>query len=494
MAPSNLFQEEVKPNSRIKNLLRIALESNNCLSSGLRDALTEAEFETQVPTCDRVPFSPASVCAFTDDSLSDDSSTHGKTVTFEESEEDRAFFACDLGEVATQFHQWRSLLPRISPWYAVKCNPTREIVSSLISEGIEGLDCASKAEVELALDSGVPPSSIIYANPCKPPAHLRFAREKGVTLMTFDNEDELLKIRNIHPHARLVLRVLVDDSKSICQFGVKFGARLEICPTLLALAKSLGLDVVGVSFHVGSGCKDASAFRDAVERASEVFAMGAEAGYKFELLDCGGGFPGAENAQYTGDVTFADIAKVLGAAVDEFFPDRDAVKVIAEPGRYFVSSAMTLAAQVTSKRVIRGSSENSYMYYINDGVYGSFNCIIFDHYVVCPKVLTQKGRVYGQTDSEGVSGGKGGISSLWGPTCDSMDLIMKSVMLPELEIGDWLCFPNMGAYTAAAASAFNGFAPSKIVYINSHKTYDAQKTCESASRKNPDYINSRAKR
>jgi ornithine decarboxylase len=104
-----------------------------------------------------------------------------------------------------------------------------------------------------------------------------------------------------------------------------------------------------------------------------------------------------------------------------------------------------------------------YHYYLNDGVYGSFNCIIFDHYSPTPLVLTRKGSVYtAEHDAAAVRT----TASLWGPTCDSMDCVVKEVALPELSVGDWLCFEGMGAYTSAAASNFNGLYSTRTVYID----------------------------
>lgn len=96
------------------------------------------------------------------------------------------------------------------------------------------------------LDLGVDPSKIIYANPCKQPSHLKFAHDAGVKMMTFDNADELRKIHRLCPDAKLIIRVLTDDSKSVCQLGVKFGAHVDVTRSLLVLAKELGLNVVGV--------------------------------------------------------------------------------------------------------------------------------------------------------------------------------------------------------------------------------------------------------
>ena len=206
-----------------------------------------------------------------------------------------------------------------------------------------GFDCASQAEIQQVLNVGVDPSRIIFANPCKPVSFVRQAYKARVDIMTFDNSDELYKIARIHRAAHLVVRILIDDSRSLCQLGVKFGAPLTSVPGLLATAHELGLDVIGVSFHVGSGCYDANAFEDAVSRASQVFSMGIAAGYRFTLLDVGGGFESH---------TFEQSAAVLNRAIQTYFPraKQQGVKIIAEPGRYFVSEAFQLAATVIARR------------------------------------------------------------------------------------------------------------------------------------------------
>jgi ornithine decarboxylase len=212
-----------------------------------------------------------------------------------------------------------------------------------------GFDCASRAEIQQILSIGVDPSQIIFANPCKPDAFIRHAAKAGVDTMTFDNTDELYKIARTHRGARLVVRILTDDSKSLCRLGLKFGAPLATVPTLLATARELGLDVVGVSFHVGSGCYDANAFEDAVSRASQAFGMGIAAGYRFTLLDVGGGFE-SHNFEAT--------AAVLNRAIQTYFPraKQQGVKIVAEPGRYFVSEAFQLAANVIARRVSPSTS------------------------------------------------------------------------------------------------------------------------------------------
>eukprot|EP00054_Salpingoeca_dolichothecata_P015143 m.86559 g.86559 ORF g.86559 m.86559 type:complete len:428 (-) comp21343_c0_seq1:73-1356(-) len=371
------------------------------------------------------------------------------------------FYLIDVGDVYRKFRQWERMLPRIEPFYAVKCNPDPTILQSMVSLDMS-YDCASKSEIETMLALGVNPEKIVYANPCKQVSHLKYAIQQGVTMMTFDNVHELEKCKLHAPNAKLLLRVLADDSRSICKLGLKYGAHPGCTAKLLRQARDLGLNVVGVSFHVGSGCLDASAFSDAVVVARKVFDEGEDLGFKFNLLDVGGGFPGTD----VGAVSFKEIVTELNAALDKHFPASSGVRIIAEPGRYFVASACTIAVNVIAKREVEEVDYPSTpvhspsiveetpktMYYVNDGLYGSFNCCLFDHAVVEAKHF-KKAKV--QTE----------VSSVWGPTCDSIDCILKQTKLPCLEVGDWLYFEDMGAYTMCAASTFNGFKEPHRFYI-----------------------------
>lgn len=246
--------------------------------------------------------------------------------------DESAFFACDLSAVYEAVQLWRNsaIGSRVEIFYAVKCNPSPVILHFLSLLGMS-FDCASSAEINqvLSLPTAPRPDRIIFANPCKPASFVRAAQQTGVDMMTFDNADELHKIKRFHPNAKLVLRMLTDDSKSLCRLGLKFGAPLSTCPGLLALAKQLGLNVIGVSFHVGSGCKDPLQFADAVWRARRVFDMGKEVGYDFQFLDVGGGFERE---------TFHEMSQVVKDSLDLYFPEEEGVRVVAEPGRFLVSS------------------------------------------------------------------------------------------------------------------------------------------------------------
>ncbi|XP_034027844.1 ornithine decarboxylase-like [Thalassophryne amazonica] len=237
-----------------------------------------------------------------------------------------------------------------------------------------GFDCASKNEIKLALSLGVSPDEIIYAHPSKPQFHVRYACMCGVTMMTFDSEIELQKISHCHPSAKLVLRIAVDDSKSLLRLSSKFGATLSTVNKVLMCAKELDLEVIGVSFHTGCICTDAFTYRQAIKDARHIFDIANSLGFKMTLLDIGGGFSGRDDAQ----VRFEQIAENINMALDEFFPSKSGVQIIAEPGRYFVDTAFTLAVTVIAKKVTvkEGDGEDDnpdkeMMYFINDGVYGS---------------------------------------------------------------------------------------------------------------------------
>jgi len=387
---------------------------------------------------------------------------------------DEAFFVGDLGDIVGKFVKWKQLLPRVEPFYAVKCNQDEQVVKLLADLGT-GFDCASKAEIGLVMKLGVPPSRIIYANPCKQKSFLKYAAKQGVDKMTFDNEAELIKIKDLYPAAKLVLRLLpTSQFKVQCELGNKFGCHPDNACKLLAKAQELDLDVIGISFHVGSGVEEAEAFACAVKQAHGAWMAAVEFGFDMTLLDIGGGFPGQKSAP----ITFAEIASVLNKALDEYFPACSGVRIIAEPGRYFVASAFTLAVNIIAKRTVARdiadtdgapgpdghhqqnlsqNDEPSHMYYVNDGVYGSFNSLMYDHATVEVEVPIAYPTGHQFT------------SSVWGPTCDGLDCILEECKLPELDIGQWLFFQDMGAYTMCAGSTFNGMPrPNVLLYCSAN--------------------------
>lgn len=594
------------------------------------------------------------------------------------------FYVCDLGAVVSQYYFWKKMLPRVEVFYAVKCNPDTAVLKTLLKLGAN-FDCASRNEFNLVLglakEMGMTKNpDIIFANPCKPPAHIIEAVCKGVRMVTFDNVEEVKKCASISKKIQLVLRIVTDDTGSQCRLSSKFGAPKSRWRPLLMSAKRYGLEVVGVSFHVGSGCRDSSRYDLALRDAKELFEMAEkDYGFKMHILDIGGGFPGETHslwnpADYIDSVVneemnedfevekkeglaldevshededkplnfFDDIAEHVTPKLDEIFPPNEwpHLRVIGEPGRYLVAAAFTLVASVTSVRdnaidftekpepisniaaaksldlltrdeergiidlqanpehavietiveelqsysklyasqnlvqqevdcwqdksdvgmleapdrmevlnaekthtaegvtlglvaecladdesrsrsrsnsVFRSRSnsvsdgvevklstteefansvltiaaageaavsgvviqavadsapyQDDFAYYVNDGVYGAFNNLMFDHASVRPRVLRN---VPGNeiSDKDRVFSNDLYSSTIFGPTCDSIDVISRSILLPKLDVGDWLYFQNMGAYTCAAASSFNGFMPSKKFYVCSVQPED----------------------
>lgn len=269
--------------------------------------------------------------------------------------------------------------------------------------------------------------------------------------MTFDNELELHKVAQLHPQAKLVLRIKGQDRTSRCKFNIKFGADLDKCYDLLKLAKQLELNVVGVSFHNGSDCEEAIAYHQSIAACKVVFTLAKELGHDMTLLDIGGGFPGDNSAK----ISFEELAATINSALDAFFPVGCGVDIIAEPGRYYVASSMTLATMVIAKRVEYDDKlgHDGYMYYLNDGVYGAFNNVIFEHASPTPQLLDERTRVMRKLRS----------TIMWGPTCDSIDCIKRDFSFPELQIGEWLVFKNMGAYTCCVSTTFNGFEKATVI-------------------------------
>jgi len=271
---------------------------------------------------------------------------------------------------------------------------------------------------------------------------------------------ELEKIHELYAEAKLVLRILPDDSHSTSPLGTKFGANFEESVKLIQRAKELGVNLIGVSFHVGSGCYAVEAWVDAIRLSRKVFDEAEKVGIKMSLLDIGGGWPGADD----GKLKIEDVAKVVNNELELIFPN---IEVIAEPGRFFCTACYTLAVSVISRRErfmtksidapttekTDRTPEREILYYLSDGVYGSFNNIIFDH--AHPEIIPLD-------ESESKSKQR---SCLFGPTCDSIDVVCKDVDLPDLKVGDWLYVLNMGAYTVASASHFNGFLPPNARYF-----------------------------
>ncbi|XP_038065638.1 ornithine decarboxylase-like [Patiria miniata] len=369
------------------------------------------------------------------------------------------FIIYDLGDVVAKDNQWREMLPNIDTFFAVKSNPDPVFLRLLLGLG-RGFDCSSKNEIKMVLDLGVSPDRIIFAHPCKQESHLRFAREKGVRLMTFDTEEELHKVKRVHPDAKLILRVRFDFLK----MPIKFGCRESQVRPLLELAKNMGLSVTGVSFYVGSvNTISPQVFVQAIQHSRPIFKAGRELGLEMDLLDIGGGFPGNLHTEEA----FEKLAEAVREALEEHFPPSSGVTVIAEPGSFYTRSAGYLVANVMAKRIDRPNKQDEtinsttgspvWMYYLNVGVHNAFGLDYVDCFLKRPELLRQEEPGEQQLQLK--------PSCLWGPTCHPKDVIFDKCMMPEMESGDFVMFHDMGCYVKSRVSEFNGFEIPQTCYI-----------------------------
>jgi ornithine decarboxylase len=240
-----------------------------------------------------------------------------------------AFYIVDLSYCAKQYLKWTHYLPRVQPFYAVKTNGNSFIIKIMEKMG-SGFDCASIYELKtvqsICLDIDCS-KRIIYSHPCKQISHIKYFRDRGVQLTVADNENELIKIKDYWPNAKILIRLKVDDSRSLIPFSSKFGANKCIAIRLLELAKKLSLEVIGCAFHVGTGCYDKIAFEHSLEFARSLFDIAEKSnyGFKFTVLDIGGGFPGVDEE---GKPIFSEIAETINQTLHKLFPESEGIFLI----------------------------------------------------------------------------------------------------------------------------------------------------------------------
>jgi ornithine decarboxylase len=348
---------------------------------------------------------------------------------------------------------WRDNLPNVTPYYAIKTNNDPVITATLANLGA-GFDCASQNEIEFVLNLGIDPTRIIFAHPRKPASAIDYAKEKGIALMTFDSIEEMNKLLTIYPEANFLLRIKTDDAESSSPLSQKFGASLEESYNILDEAFLKNANVVGIAFHVGSGCTRKETYLKALLDAASLFRYSELIWCKkLSVLDLGGGWSG------TDDASFITIAKMVREILATYFPE---VQYIAEPGRFFAAGTTTLVMKVLGKKHL----ENKFAYYVSNGVFGFFIASLYYNYE--PEKILKEGWVFTHLSSRDLTAPLH-PSLLWGPTCDSGDKIIDGILLPEMETGDYLAVENMGAYTYSLETSFNGIPFSRPYYLESRQ-------------------------
>ena len=350
--------------------------------------------------------------------------------------------------VQSSWNLWSTHLPEVKPYYAVKSNPDPLLLKLLAEKG-SGFDCASGRELQevaaLGFSTEEMRKRIVYANPCKPVRDLKLAMEMGTPTTVIDSFEEVDKLSSTGWQGSSLIRILVEDKGSLMPFSRKFGIHPSKVKDLSKYAISKKIPILGVSFHVGSGCKDKHQYSSALSISHICMNLIQSQGHSPKIVDIGGGFL-SESSQKG---AFVDYAKTIREAMSR---DKD-FTYIAEPGRFFSSSSFDFFVQVIGKKPM--ADESGWRYTIDDSLYGQFSCIPFDQKTpFWIRVPQNKSDFKPRKPSKGI---------IFGRTCDSLDMIAKSYSMEELEVGDWLWFPEMGAYSSVTASEFNGFPKPPVI-------------------------------
>lgn len=355
----------------------------------------------------------------------------------------------DIDVVVESYGRVRDVLPNAAVSYAVKANPAREVLETLIALG-SGFDAASMFEIETCLSLGATPDRIIYGNTIKKEFDIEAAFARGIRLFAFDSEAELKKLAKAAPQAGVYCRILTSGDGADWPLSRKFGCELDMAANLMLRARDLGLDPVGISFHVGSQQTNAGQWEVAIGRVAEVFASVASRGLELRMINLGGGFP----VRYRKDVPgLTEVAERIKGAMKRHFGDK-MPEMIIEPGRLITAEAGIIQSEVvliSSKDYANGIR----WVYLDVGKFGGL-AETMDEAIQYPITTPWDG------------GGEGPVA-IAGPTCDGADILYEDAgyVLPlDLKVGDKVLLLKAGAYTTTYSSVgFNGFPPLEAHYI-----------------------------
>ena len=342
------------------------------------------------------------------------------------------FMVVSLDKVEENYRFMRKHMPKIGIFYAMKANPQKAVLKRLASIGA-CFDVASGGEIEMLHALGVDASRMIYANTVKDFHGMETARKVGLRRFTFDDVTEIPKLAQYVPGADVMVRISVANDKAMVDLNTKFGAKPEMALQLLQEAKSAGLQPIGICFHVGSQSLSTAAYEEALLLCRGLFNEAKAQGLHLTDLDIGGGFPVP-----SADGLSVDLARMMEAInrhAERLFPD---VAVWCEPGRYMCGTAVNLVTSVIGTK----DREDSRWYILDEGIYGAFSGILYDHW-------TYPLYCFGT--------GERGKSTFAGPSCDGIDVLYKGVMAPRMEIGDRILVTDIGSYAGVTATRFNGF-------------------------------------
>ncbi|MEQ1816138.1 MAG: type III PLP-dependent enzyme [Nitrosomonas sp.] len=378
-----------------------------------------------------------------------DKTTWGRIKAFSDTHE-TPFLVVDLATIDRQYDEMLRHFPYARAYYAVKANPAPQVLTLLRDKGA-CFDIASTYELDKVLALGVTPDRISFGNTIKKAKDIRTFYQKGVRMFATDSEADLRNIAKAAPGARIYARILTEGTLTAdWPLSRKFGCESDMAMDLLILARDLGLEPYGVSFHVGSQQREIGAWDAALGKVKVIFnRLWEEDRIKLKMINMGGGFP-ANYLQRTNEL--AIYAEEITRFLHEDFMD-EMPEIIIEPGRSMVSNAGVLVSEVV---LISRKSRTALHRWVYTDV-GKFTGLIetLDESIKYP-IYTEKN---GELENTIIAG----------PTCDSADIMYENYKygLPlNLATGDRLYWLSTGAYTTTYSSVeFNGFPPLKDYYI-----------------------------
>jgi ornithine decarboxylase len=332
--------------------------------------------------------------------------------------------ALDCDELRARYRALCRTLPGVVHHYAVKAFPDATVIRTLDAEGAH-FDAATAGELELLRGAGVAAERCIHTHPIKRERDIAAAIALGCHTFVVDNHEELTKLLAYRDRVRLLVRLGFRNPDAVVDLARKFGCDAAEARRIFEEADALGLDVAGVSFHVGSQTPDGQSHVEAIHASARLMAA---CGPQLRVL--------------------ADIETFCRPIREALATLPAQVEIISEPGRYLVASAVTTVTSVMG-RAQRG---DRIWYYLDDGIYGSFSGQLYDKARYPLEALGRSGELR--------------PCVLAGPTCDGLDVVDEAAMMPELEPGDLVAGRMMGAYTAASATGFNHFPRAAVVPFN----------------------------
>jgi ornithine decarboxylase len=354
----------------------------------------------------------------------------------------------DLDVVRDNYAKLSGAMPDARIFYAVKANPAPEILRLLVESG-SCFDTASVPEMQYCLEAGASADRISFGNTIKKAADIRTAHKLGVNLFAFDSIEELEKIAENAPGARVFCRILTSGEGADWPLSRKFGCEPAMAKELLLQAASMNVVPYGVSFHVGSQQRDLTQWDIALATSADIFRACEEKGVALKMVNMGGGFP----TRYLKDVpTSQAYGEAINDSLRRHFGNR-IPETIIEPGRGMVGNAGIIQSEVVL--ISRKSANDDKRWvYLDIGKFGGL-AETMDEAIKYPI----------QTERDGPAA----PVILAGPTCDSADVLYEKAEyhLPDsLKIGDKVTILATGAYTTTySAVNFNGFSPLMAYYI-----------------------------